>query len=380
LHELERDAQVNREMFQAFLARAKETAAQSGAELPDSRIVSTATAAPSPSYPPRLLFAGLGLFGSTGLGIALAFALAAFGRGLRTIDEVEDRLGLHPIVPLPHVGAPHWLPRASAPPLGDMRWLRQTPADDAPPTTGTDRAGATRMASIALDQPDSGFAEGIRTLQFSVKRAIAERDVRLLLVTSALPGEGKSTVSVNLARAAAADRRVLLIDADLRRPNLNNTLGLRTADGLSDVIAGHCELQDALRKDPRTGLYVIGGSHRLHGADALSLIGSTEMDSLLTFARQCFDLVIIDSAPLLPIADTRLLTEMVDGVVMVIASEQTSSDAVATALRESPGIRERLVGVALNRAPDEFDRYYREQDKVTKRIGAQRAVGDTYGE
>ena len=213
-----------------------------------------------------------------------------------------------------------------------------------------------------------------------MKRAAAERDVTLVLVTSALPGEGKSTVSVNLARTAAADRRVLLIDADLRRPNLTNTLGLRTAAGLSDVIAGHCELQDALRKDPRTGLYVIGGSHRLHGADALSLLGSAEMDSLLTFARRCFDLVIIDSAPLLPIADTRLLTEMVDGVVMVIASEQTSSDAVATALRESPGIRERIVGVALNRAPDEFDRYYRERDKATKRIGAQRAAGDSHGE
>ena len=83
---------------------------------------------------------------------------------------------------------------------------------------------------------------------------------------------------------------------------------------------------------------------------------------------------------LLPIADTRLLTEMVDGVVMVIASEQTSSDAVATALRESPGIRDRIVGVALNRAPDEFDRYYRERDKATKRIGAQRAAGDSHGE
>ena len=86
-----------------------------------------------------------------------------------------------------------------------------------------------------------------------MKRAIAERDVRLVLVTSALPGEGKSTVSVNLARTAAADRRVLLIDADLRRPSLTTTLGLRAAAGLSDVIAGHCELQDALRKDPRTG-------------------------------------------------------------------------------------------------------------------------------
>jgi succinoglycan biosynthesis transport protein ExoP len=382
LHELERDAQVNREMFQAFLARAKETAAQSGAELPDSRIVSSATTPPAPSYPPRLLFAGLGLFGSVGLGIALAFARDAFGGGLRTVDEVEDKLGLHPIVPLPNVDERHWLPFTNAPPLGDLRWLHQRPPDESRDgRPATRRVSTTRLASIALDEPDSGFAEGIRTLQFSMKRAAAERDMTLLLVTSALPGEGKSTVSVNLARdAAAAGNRVLLIDADLRHPSLTTALGLRAPAGLSDVIAGHCELQDALRRDPRTGLFVIGGSHHLRGPDALSLLASAEMDALLSFSRRCFDLVVLDSAPLLPIADTRLLSEMVDGVVMVIASEQTSSDAVATALRETPTIRDRIVGVALNRAPDEFDRYYRKRDRTTKRITAQRGAGDSHGE
>ncbi len=383
LHELERDAQVNREMFQAFLARAKDTAAQSGAELPDSRIAASATAAPAPSYPPRLLFAGLGLFGSVGIGIALAFVFDAFGRGLRTVEDVEDRLGLHPIIPIPKVEERPWLPFTSAPPLGDLRWLNVAPPRREARTSrfATEHAGIARMASIALDQPDSGFAEGIRTLQFAMRRAAAERDMTHVLVTSALPGEGKSTVSVNLARAAAAaDSRVLLIDADLRHPSLANALGLRSPAGLSDVIAGQCELQDAFRQDPRTGLFVIGGSQRLHGADALSLLGSAEMDSLLTFARRCFDLVIIDSAPLLPIADTRVLTDLVDGVVMVIASEETSSDAVATAMRESPGIRERIVGVALNRTPDEFHRYYRERDKRTKRIAAQHATGDSNGE
>jgi Mrp family chromosome partitioning ATPase len=102
------------------------------------------------------------------------------------------------------------------------------------------------------------------------------------------------------------------------------------------------------------------------------------MDSLLTFARRCFDLVIIDSAPLLPIADTRLLAELVDGVVMVIASEQTSSDSVATALRESPGIRERIVGVALNRTADTFNHYYRERS-TPKHIVAHSDAGDSHG-
>jgi polysaccharide biosynthesis transport protein len=173
---------------------------------------------------------------------------------------------------------------------------------------------------------------------------------------------------------------VLLIDADLRHPSLTASLGLRAPAGLSDVIVGQCELQDALRKDPRSGLFVIGGSHRLHGTDALSLLGSAEMDSLLAFSRRCFDLVIIDSAPLLPVADTRLLTDLVDGVVMVIGAEQTSSDVVATALRESPGIRERIVSVALNRAPDEFERYYHRPEPKTKRIAAQSAAGDSHGE
>jgi capsular exopolysaccharide synthesis family protein len=361
LHELERDAQVNRELFQAYLARAKETAAQSAAELPDSRIVSAATPPPDASYPPRLLYAGLGLFGSLGLGIALAFAFDAFGKGFRTADEVKDKLGLYPIIPIPNVEGRQWLPFTSAPPLGDLRWLHGPPKQSRTDSPPTERVGSARLASLALDQPNSRFAEGIRTLQFAVKRAAVERDTALVLVTSALPGEGKSTIAANLALTAATDHRVLLIDADLRHPSLSSTLGLRAPAGLADVIAGHCELQAALRKDPRTGLLVIGGSHGLHGADALSLLGSAEMESLLTFARRCFDLVIIDSAPLLPIADTRLLTELVDGVVMVIASDQTRCDSVAAALQESPDIREKIVAVAFNRAADEFDRYDREQ-------------------
>jgi capsular exopolysaccharide synthesis family protein len=379
LHELERDAQVNRELFQAYLARAKETAAQSGAELPDSRIVSAATTPPEPSYPPRLLFAGIGLFGSICIGIALAFVREAFGVGLRTIGEVEDKLGLHPTVPIPRVGSSRRLPFVNAPALGDLRWLHMRPPEYGSRFGRSARqrsVSAARLAGLTLDRPDCCFAEGIRTLHFSLKRAAAERDMSLVLVTSALPGEGKSTVSANLARNAAADNRVLLIDADLRHPSLMGMLGLKRGAGLSEVISGDCELRDALRRDPRTGLFVIGGSHPLCGSDALSLLGSAAMESLLAFARQCFDLVIIDSAPLLPFADTRLLADLVDGVVMVIASEETSSDSVAMAMRESPGIRERIVGVALNRAAEAFDQYYHEHDQETHRVAVQSVAGD----
>ena len=97
-----------------------------------------------------------------------------------------------------------------------------------------------------------------------------------------------------------------------------------------------------MRRDPRTGLYVIAGTTRLSGADALSLLSSSELATCSSLAREAFDLVIIDAAPLLPIIDSRLLIEQVDGVVMVVASGRTNRDAVSAALRETPGLEDKM--------------------------------------
>jgi Mrp family chromosome partitioning ATPase len=130
--------------------------------------------------------------------------------------------------------------------------------------------------------------------------------------------------------------------------------------GLADLLTGRGDLEAAMRKDPRTDLYVIAGRNRMTGAAALATLSSPALDKLLRLASQTFDLVVIDSSPLLPIADGRILVDRVDGVVMVVASEQTSRDAVAAALHETPGIDQKLVGVVLNRAAEDFDRYYRD--------------------
>jgi capsular exopolysaccharide synthesis family protein len=213
-----------------------------------------------------------------------------------------------------------------------------------------------------LDRPDSPFAENLRALCLSLKHAAREADTRVVLITSALPGEGKSTVAVNLARTAAASGdRVLLIDGDLRRPSLATALDLKESFGLVDVLTGRTNLRSSVRRDPRTGLYVIAGQEGVSGSKALSLLSSSAMAQLISMARQAFDHVIIDTSPLLPIADTRRLIEYADGVIVVVAMEDTPREAIVAALRNAPGLDERLMGFVLNKFVDEFARYYAER-------------------
>ena len=363
LRELERDAQANRELFQTFLSRSKETTAQIDTQLLDARIVSQATVPIAPGFPPRLLIVALGFFGSLGIGIASAFARDAFDRGFRNVEQIQTKLGLHSMGSIPFVEAnrrqlsPHDAPR-----VGDMGWLRLQAQDAGRAGNVSAAQSGSRIASLILDQPNSAFAESIRSLKFALKHAATERDMSIVLVTSALPGEGKSTVAANLARVLADSDRVLLIDGDLRHPTLAARLDLRHSAGIADVLSGRCELTAAVRRDPRTGLYVIAGTTRLSGADALSLLSSSELATLLSLAREAFDLVIIDAAPLLPIVDSRLLIEQVDGVVLVVASGRTNHDAVSAAIRETPGLEDKIVGAVLNKAVEEFERYYRETD------------------
>ena len=363
LHELEREAQANRELFQAFLSRAKEATAQIDMQLPDARVVSAASVPVAPSYPRRTLIVALGAFVACGFGIVLALVRDTLSTGFRKAEDIETTFGLFPLASVPLVESPRrWRSLHAAPLLGELRALHRAELA-APADAAHDRNGAAtrRLARLALDQPDSPFAESIRSLLFSLKHAAPERAMTIVLVTSALPGEGKSTVAVNLARmAAVAHDRTLLIDSDLRRPNLATAFDIPGSTGLADLLTHNRDLSGTLHRDARTGLHVMAGTTRLSGAEALSLLASQEMGKVLAVVRRHFDLVVLDAPPLVTVTDSRALIELVDGVVMVVASEETSREAIATALRESPGIEEKLIGVVLNKAAGDPDHRYHE--------------------
>jgi len=357
LHELEREAQANRDLFQSFLSRAKQTA-ELNFQIPDSRVVSAATPPSSPSYPRRALVIALAFFGSLGLGTALALARSAFGRGFRRSFEIETALGLQPLASIPLVGRQFGNP---LPLLGQKSQLALANArsDAAPAGSGARGNGASQLARLLLRKPDSPFAESIRSLYLTLRRQSGGRKIGVLLVTSALPHEGKSTVAVNLARVAArAGSKVLLIDGDLRKPSISSVLEIDSGSSLVDLLREEGDLDASVTQDPSSGLYTIAGARRASGDEAIGLLTSERLARLIQSARNVFDLVVIDTSPLLAVADSRLLLELADAAILVVASERTSRDALMTALSESPELESKLAGVVLN-GTDDIERYYR---------------------
>ena len=363
LRELEREAQANRALFEAFLARAKETAAQLNMQMPDSRILSAAVAPHAPSFPRKGLMIGLALFGSLGVGVFLALMRGMMNEGFRNASELQSAFGLTPLaaIPLVEPSTIRSVRRADAvAPRAVPTKLTRLVADNGVAET-------RRLAELVLREPNSPFAECIHSLRFALRQAANERQMSVILVTSALPGEGKSTVTANLARAAAMyGERVLLIDADLRRPSVATLFGLPPSPGLVSLVKSKCSLKDAVVRDHNTDLHLIAGVNRVTGSEALTLLASRELGRLIGELRPIYDLILIDSSPLLPVADPRFLVNQVDGVALIVASEQTSRSAVKAALQETSGIEAKILGAVMNRVQDDFARNYPEYGSFHK--------------
>jgi len=200
---------------------------------------------------------------------------------------------------------------------------------------------------VALTAPASVATEQYRVLHHRIEQARAAAPTRLVAFTSAICGEGKSLTASNLALVAAAadpDRRVLLIDADLRRPRLHSLLDLDLRPGLADFLEGEATLEQAARRLPRLRLTVIpAGAPREHAG---ALIGGPTMRLLLQKVREHFDEIYLDAPPVLPVADGARLSALSDAAVLVVRAGATSRSLVEQALESLGGTR--LLGCVLN--------------------------------
>ena len=360
LRELEREATANRGLLEGFLVRAKETAAQLNMQMPDSRIISPARASMAPGYPQKTLMIALGFFASLGLGMFIALVRGMLSEGFRRAGELQTAFGLKPLATIPLVETAS----AKAPIRLDAAKKNTKLARLMPDHGG---AESRHIANLLLREPDSMFAESIQSLRLALRHAGLGREIKVLQLTSALPGEGKSSIAANLARATAlAGAATLLIDADLRRPSVAANLGLPASPGLAEVLSGGADLSSVLMRDSYTGCDFLAGNNPISGAEAINLLSSREMSNLIEKVRTAYDIVIIDSAPLLPVADPRVLVGQVDGVALVVASELTSRSAVQSALQETPGIETKILGVVMNRVVDDFGRKYPEYGSFYK--------------
>jgi len=204
--------------------------------------------------------------------------------------------------------------------------------------------------------PKSLAAEQYRQLRTRLSHAEGANNLRTVLITSPQKGEGKSVTAANLALTMAQElqRRVIIVEADLRKPSLQHLFGLPPGPGLAEYLAGAAELKDVMRFLPDHNLTVIhAGAAPTNPAE---LLGSTAMRRLLDQLRTRYDRVLLDTPPVLPLADVAVLAPLVDGTLMVVRAGVTPKPAIENALRAFDSSR--LLGVVLNESGMEQDYRY----------------------
>ena len=217
----------------------------------------------------------------------------------------------------------------------------------------TVRLNPVLVAGLA---PKSLAAEQYRQLRTRLSHAEGASTLRTVLITSPQKGEGKSVTAANLALTMAQElqRRVILVEADLRKPSLQNLFGLPPGPGLAEYLSGAVELKDVMRFLPDHNLTVIHAGNA--PTNPAELLGSTAMRRLLDQLRTRFDRVLLDTPPVLPLADVAVLAPLVDGTLMVVRAGVTPKPAIENALRAFDSSR--LLGVVLNESGMEQDYRY----------------------
>ncbi len=315
-----------RSMYEAFLGRLNQTQGQEGILTPDSRVISNAETPTSPSFPKKGLTIGLAIPAGIVLGLMLAFALERLDSGFRTTQHVESVLGLPVLSTVPEI-------------------------------VGLGKKGY-EAADYVVDKPLSSFAEAVRGLQLGLSLSNVDRQPKIIVVTSSVPGEGKTTVAISLARIAArGGLKTIVIDGDLRRPNVAKSFGKENfTSGLIEVLLGQFPLDQCVTKDPKSDAVVLPCLKT--PANPADMLNSQAMHQLVTSLSKAFDLVIIDSAPMLPVNDTKILSRMADAILFVVRWEKTPREAVVNALRSLADVHAPVSGIALTRADSERFRYY----------------------
>jgi succinoglycan biosynthesis transport protein ExoP len=317
LTDLQRKADAASTLYNNLLNRAKQTSTDQSNQQSDSRVVSRAKIPDKPSYPNKGLNLALGLvFGLAG-GVGGIVLMEALDGGLSTAEDVERYFGL--------------------PCLGSIPELDST-------TNG--KPSGISPERFVVEKPLSAFAESFRNLRTSILFSKIDTSVKVAVITSALPGEGKTTTTFCLGRSIAmAGSKVVVVDCDLRRRNVNRLLKIEPTAGLVEILQGSAELSDVLVLDEASGAYFLPLSRSAYTPK--DLFGSAAMDRLLADLRARFDLVLLDTAPILPVADTRILAPKADVVVFLAEWRKTPRKAVEAAFTMLSSVGANVAGIAL---------------------------------
>lgn len=341
LRELQRESDANRDLYQTFLGHYKEATARESFGLPEARIVTSANVPTQPSFPKALLFLALAVPLGAAFGCLLAIGIDRLDRRVKTMDQVEVISGMSGIATLPLIG----LRELSRITKRGRRELSEY------------RAQSPRMLPLALqpplmryivEEPNSVFAEAIRAVRLSVQRAARVRPMQVVMLTSAIDGEGKTTLAANLALSySMMGIRTLLIEGDMRNPELTRSLCPNAQLGLFDVARGKASLQQTILIDKTTTLSVLPSPMSDEFETMSEFAYSEGMSVIMSELRRHFEMIIIDAPPLIPLVESRALGEHADGIVMAVGWDRTPEDLVVRAVDLLSPIKDRLLGAVL---------------------------------
>ncbi|MEM6884745.1 MAG: polysaccharide biosynthesis tyrosine autokinase [Verrucomicrobiota bacterium] len=377
---LSREVETDRVLYDSIVTRMKETDVTSGIERKPVEIVEQALLPLQPSKPKKLLILLISGVAGMGMGFGLIVLLNLLDNTVKTVDQTERETELPVLSAIPDDGR-----------IPDVDWMKQegkrlvdslqSPAgnsESTPAKSGKTSDKGKIEPLVLLSDSGGATSEAIRSLRASVKLLGKAEERKSILVTSAVPGEGKSFVSANLALAFAQEgQNTLLIDADLRRPMIDKIFNIR-AKGKSGIVAGLAGLNswDSLLFDPKIeNLKILPVIEKApNPAELLSGAGFKE---LMEYGRNAFDVIVVDSAPVNAVSDTFMICTDVDLSILVAQAAKTSKSAIKRARDTMEKADKKPKGIVLNRLPnrsgllsDPYYYYYSSGD----------GYGNVYGE
>ena len=311
---LEREVDINQQLYDSFFTRLKETDELGGLESANARVLDTALPSYTPSKPNKKLFIAAAFVVSLSFGIALAIVMETLNSGIRSVEDVEKKLGQRM--------------------LGLIPWLAHKKKTDLPIRT-------------FFDGKKHQFAEAVRTLRTSLSLLNIDKENQAILVTSSVPKEGKTTVSINLAFALGQLDKTILIDADLRRPSIGKQFNIPSYQpGVANLVLKSHSFEECLVRDEESNIDILSAG--TIPSNPQELLADKGFEELITKLKSEYKYVVVDTAPTQAVSDSMIVANSCDSVIYVVRADSTSDKVINNGLSRFLQVGHRLDGVVLN--------------------------------
>ncbi|HXF79042.1 MAG TPA: polysaccharide biosynthesis tyrosine autokinase [Usitatibacter sp.] len=346
---LERDVEQNRNLYEMFVNRLKETNAAGDLQTTIARVIDPATVPATPYSPKKSRIVAIATAMTLVLAAMLALLLDRLSNTINSTSDVESRLGM--------------------PVLGVLQKIK---------SFAKKKGFVSELAFFNDSQ--STFAEAVRTVRTSILMSALDDPHKIVVITSSVPEEGKTTLSFNLACALGQVKKVLLVDGDLRRPKIAKLVGRdMQAPGLADLVAGQAQVSQCVFYEERSGIHILPSG--TVPPNPLELLSSRRFADVVTKLKEAFDIVIVDSAPLQLVSDAQILSQFATSVIYVVKADATPYQVAQNGIKKLRRVNAPLLGVVLNQLDlEKAEKYYGEYSGY-KSYGGYKKYGytRTYG-